>query len=142
MRIKGVVSLKVLRNGEIVHKDEGRNLVTQVGKNRAAANFESATGVHPTHIALGSGASPPDESNTVLDSEIAGSRTAASSSDANGDLVELAFSVTGTAGWIMRELGIFTAAAGGELLSRFLTQEFAFQTGDTLEVSWSLQFGV
>lgn len=142
VEILGSVELKIYRRGEIIHTDKGMNLVVAGGKEMAARNYHANFGSRISHAALGSGSTTPSEADTTLSAEIAGSRSAFSLAFfTSPNSVFYNFSFTAGVGWIMREAGLFSAAVGGTMHARFLTQEFHFQTGDVLQISWILQFG-
>ncbi len=114
----------------------GPNLVT-VHAYEEIAKFLTAEGTTlPSHIAVGTGSTIPDPSQTVLDDEIV--RAALSKSRVGRQVTYTAtVSVTAT----ILECGIFDAAAAGNMFARFLTGEIVFLAGDELDVEWELTVG-
>lgn len=131
----------VRRKGEVVLSCAGKNLMVSTGKNRAAGVL--ANTISPPlggYLAFGDDATPADLAQTALISEI-GSRTLLSIS-----VLSNFFSQTGTitnagAPLSVREMGLFTAAAAGTMISRWVPNAFTFGTGDSLDFSWTLEVG-
>ena len=131
------------KHGKVKLTRKGRNLVTDLGEQLAADRFAAATLEDPVdYITLGSGTTPPMKSDTVLQTQI-------DASDTQGtDVISLnqvtwSFSIAGpgAASWSVAEAGIFNGPVGArDMAARFLTQPFSMYPGDTLDVTWTIEF--
>ena len=140
MRLRGYVEYQVSRKGKVLRRGRGANLVTTLGVNLAASNFEADSGVRITHAALGDGNATPTAADTALASEIAGSRVAKTSDTVTDNEIAFVFQWTAGGNWDMSEVGLFTASVGGSLIARFLTELFNLQSGDVVDLTWTLAF--
>ena len=143
MEIRGYVKA-VLRgaDGKVKLTREGSNLVVAAGKAFLAECAEASPG--PTrfsHIALGSSGIVLSDLNTTLSSEIAGSRTAIAAISRIDNELTYDVIITATGTWTVEEAGIFNAGAAGTMLARWLTQSFTMGNSETLEITWTLNFG-
>lgn len=133
------------KDGEVLNVQKGRNLVTDVGEQLAADRFAAATAENPVdYITLGSGTTPPLKADTDLQTPI-------SASDTQGtDVISLnqvtwSFSISGpgAGSWDVAEVGIFNGAyppPARKMAARFLTQPFTMYPGDTLDLTWTIEF--
>jgi len=141
INLQGHYKLELVRAGKIIHREQGHNLITTVGENHIAARFiKTAPPVAVDWIALGSGTAAPLKSNTVLQAEIALTRTASSSDVVSVSHSIYVFAVTAVATITVNECGIFNDAVAGTMIARFLTQEFDMQNLDVLNATWDLEF--
>jgi hypothetical protein len=95
-------------------------------------------------MGLGSGTTAPAESQTALTAEISGSRAAFTSNTTNAKEITYRRVFTNASGgtWSVGEVGVFNAASGGTLFSRFLCSPVAsVLNGETLDVTWTLPVG-
>lgn len=144
--IKGYVVLKVLRNGKVIDRREGDNLVVQAGKNFIAdLIFQDTSQTRFSHMALGSSGAAVLESQTALGTEITSPARQPITAALPGSSNEIQYGATFTnnsAGTItVAEAGIFNAATNGTMLARFLTQPVVLSVDDQLEITWTLTVG-
>lgn len=136
--ISGKVRLKL--NGKLIC--EGTNIVVTAGKNLITGIVSSSTYTRPGWIAVGDSDTLPADAQTAL----VGTehfRQAIATTTVNGNQLTYTKTLTNSTGGsvTVKELGIFNAASGGDMLARFLSTEFLMANGDTLAVEWTLTFG-
>lgn len=136
MLIKPKGFVRVRKAGLIVA--EGPNLVT-TGGFQLLAKIIGGTGTLLSHMAIGNTGSATQPSMTALQgTEL--ERVALSSTTVSSNSITYvatfgaAVSVTVT----VREIGIFNAAAGGEMLCRFICSGFDLSAGETATVDWTM----
>lgn len=125
-----------------------RNLITSAGKAGAASRLNgSGSEAVFTYIALGTGTNAAAAGDTTLQTELAASglsRVNATASrvttSVTNDTAQLAntFSVSGSAA--ITEAGILNAASLGTLLSRLVFSAINVVNGDSLAVTYKIQF--
>lgn len=122
------------------------NLVTDAGKAGVASRINGAGSEAAfTYIAVGTGTTAANASDTTLETELASSglsRASASVSrtttDVTNDSAQLTntFSVTGTQA--VTESGVFNAASSGVLLARQVFSAVNVLNGDSLAITWTI----
>lgn len=118
------------------------NLITTVGKQKVCDYLVNSAPSGFTHVAIGTGVNAPAIGDTTLQTQT--DRIAASDKRRQGtdSKFDVFFSSTSPAvGGVIAEMGIFDAAAGGNLYARSLvspTQNFA--TGTTLTFAYTSGF--
>jgi hypothetical protein len=143
MKIRGWVHIVHRgRKGEVLSVRSGPNLVTSVGEDLYAAICETTGSTRPSHMAVGTGVTAVDKSQTALQGTEK-DRVAFSSTVRTGN--DLAYNAThsNTSGssWAIKEAGIFNAAAAGTMLARFLTQTIDVADQESIEITWTVTFG-
>lgn len=143
MNISGKVKWKHSRGGVLLKEGSGENLIVDGGlaltaqfwdKNLAPAEVE--------WVGLGDDATVPGEVQTDLISPLAIARTLASTQQSGVNFIFMQFTVSNLVlGNIVREIGLFNALTSGTMVARFLIQELTAQTGDSLQIDWTLEFG-
>lgn len=141
MRITGHVWLEHKRDGKLLGKYDGSNLVVNDGRELVALIVSAAGGTKPGWFALGSGSDAILPADSTLDTEIAGSRTAFTTDAASLFQLTYEATITASGSWNIREVGLFNAVAAGVMLARFLTPSFQMVSADTLDITWVLTFG-
>lgn len=146
LSLSGLVVVDV--NGRRVA--EGRNLVTTVGKELAAAIL-AASGTRPSHFGFGTGGSPtvpPAESQTALAAEFSGgwygrhAFTTTRTTNVITYVTQGSHFVNGSGGSLsLGEIGIFNASTSGTMFARFLTSPYTLAVSDAVRVSWALTVG-
>jgi len=120
------------------------NLITNAGAAGVASriNGDGSEAVF-TYIAVGTGTTAANVTNTTLETELATSglsRAAATASrvttDVTNDTAQLvkSFTVTGTAA--VTESGVLNAASSGTLLARQVFSAINVVNGDSLQITW------
>lgn len=146
--LRGWVRYEHYRRGQLIHKGEGPNLVTQAGKNLAAQVLLSNSGNAPAitqfiyTLGMGdSGEAPALDQVALQGTELFIPRlTLAPVRDAN---ILSYFGIATNAGAMVhvREWGLFTALSGGTMIARMIPNEFSFANNDSLNFTWSLEIG-
>lgn len=114
-----------------------KNLVVASGKaflaNRCIANTQNPI----SHVAIGSGTTPPADTQTQLVAETA--RVALSTATSTNNVVNCAGTVpAGTGTGTVEEVALFNAATLGVMISRTLTGTITKPAGLGLQFSWTL----
>jgi len=137
---KGFLELKVIRDGKVVRVVRKRNLIVNTGL-ALLAYLAIGSGTAPTHIAIGTDGTAPAAGDTALNSEI--DRQPATKSrvttSVTNDTAQYVASFSFSGSYTIREAGLFNAAAGGDMLAR-QTFSVSVISGDTLQVTWKIQF--
>lgn len=138
VRVRGWV--RVRKNGVLIR--EGENLVVKRGREILASRIGGGALAAPSHLAVGSSAAAvsddqlalmgTEHQRRALDSISVLSNTVTYTGQLGPGLPSLV---------VCRELGIFNAAIGGDMLCRFITAEFQLEGTDVLDVDWTLQIG-
>lgn len=139
--ITGKVKIEIFRDGSIVKTILGKNIVTNNGMESYAGILRGEAITLPGWIGLGSGSSPPLATNTALETPIAGTRTAFSSTSRVGKEISYLCTFTAANGMTVKEAGIFNHATAGIMFARFLVETITLQTGETLDFTWTLNIG-
>jgi hypothetical protein len=133
------------KNGRVLMTQRGRNLVTSTGEKLAAYRFSAIGTKSPVdYITLGEGNTPPLKSDTVLDSQVDASDTQGDDV-ASDNQVTWSFTISGpvAGSWAVKEAGIFNddyTKPTRWMAARFLTQPFTMGVGDSLDVTWTIEF--
>jgi hypothetical protein len=146
MKLTGRVTLMQVRNGRIVHIQQGENLVVNAGRVLIRNVVKTAApATKPTHIGAGTSGTAVAAGDTALGTE-SGITREALTEDTTGTY-SIAYStaagIDNNSGGdvVTREFGLFNAVAAGTMLARFLCQEFTWEDTDTVHVTWELTFG-
>lgn len=138
VKVKGYVKMTLRRNGKVLWKREGKNLVTTTGLILLAEIISAGGATKPSHMALGSSASGALLSQTALQGS-EHERVALSESQVDQSLTYSATFGTGIASSVsVGEFGIFNAGAAGTMLARWITTVFTMGAADTLDVDWTI----
>ena len=114
-----------------------KNLVVDSGKAFLANRAISSAKNPISHVAIGSGTTPPAVGQTQLVAETA--RVALSTSTSTNNVVNCAGTVpAGTGTGTVEEVALFNAATLGDMISRTLTGTITKPAGLGLQFSWTL----
>lgn len=128
-------------NGNIKVQTTVPNLVTTVGKNLIASRL-SGTGTAATHMAIGSGSTAANLTDTILVTEIPAStgitvgRTTLTSTPTTNYVDYACTFEAGRGTGAITEAGIFNASTGGVLLCRTVFNSVYKDALDTLTINW------
>jgi len=138
-QIKLVGEVQILKNNEVVL--EKKNLIVQVGKNFLANAVLNTSSSPFVGMAIGTGTTPADNSDTTLGTEVA--RAAFTSSSVSANVVSLSNTYgAGTGTGSISEAGIFTnATSGGTMLSHVVFTSVGKGALDTLTINWTITVG-
>jgi hypothetical protein len=114
-----------------------RNLVVNTGKNFLANRAIANTKAPISHVAIGSGSTPPALTQTQLVAETA--RVALSTATSTNNVVNCAGTIPIGAGTgTVEEVALFNAATLGDMISRTLTGTITKPDGLGLQFTWTL----
>ena len=135
----GTVHIDLIdETGKIKDSRDLKNLVVTGGKTWIASRMVGVTDSIASHIAIGTGTTPPIVANTTLEAEIA--RLALSTAVTSSvNVVSHSINVpAGTGTGALTEAGIFNASTGGTMISRLTFDVVNKLAADTLAISWNL----
>lgn len=121
------------------------NLITNVGRRAVAQLLRDGTGSPFSHIAVGTGTSAANATDTALEGETsaaglgrASATTSEQTTDTTGDTARFLklFSVTGTLA--VTESGVFNNPSAGTPLCRQVFSAINVVNGDTLQITWDI----
>lgn len=141
--ITGYVTIEHVRDGEVIDKREGPNLVVDTGLAEAAALLlTDTTGTDFDYIAVGSDDTAAASGDTALGTEVdrqeaTGTQITTSVTDDTAQL-QTTFSFTGAQ--TLNETGIFNAASAGTMFARQTYSTVNVESGDDLQITWQIQF--
>jgi len=137
-RLKGTVTLlKFNKKGEIVEETRLNNLLVNTGLEYAAKLLNGVSTSPFQYIAIGSGSTSPQTTDTALESEV--DRTVANTSYESPYKAKFTAIFNFTSFTTIREAGIFNDSSGGNLLSRVTFAAKSFNAGESLGVSWTIE---
>lgn len=141
---KGTLNLTVRdERGEIKESRDITNTITNDGlAENAALWLSDVSGTAFDYIAIGTGTKSATASDTALETETqrepaTGTQTTTSVTDDTAQLVTT-FSFTGSAA--ITESGVFNASSAGTMYCRTTFSAINVSNGDTLEITWNIQF--
>jgi len=137
-RLKGTVTLlKFNKKGEIVEETRLNNLLVDTGLEYAAKLLNGVSTSPFQYIAIGSGSTSPQITDTALESEI--DRTSASTFYESPFKANFTAIFNFSSSVTIREAGIFNDATSGNLLSRVTFAAKSFDAGESLGVAWTIE---
>ncbi len=144
----GHVTVSVVRQGNEIYHYEGRNLITDAGKDFISAQIGSTTtgSNGANYIALSNNTAAPLAADTTLAGEITGSGldraqgTYSHTAGTNTFTVQEVFTASGTVSDIQKT-GLFTASSGGTMMAENTFSSVNLISGDQLTVSWTITIG-
>lgn len=138
---KGRVLLTHTKADGSVVQHEVSNLVVLAGRAWIASRMEGASSAVMSHLAVGSSSTAPAAGDTALGSEVA--RVALISAvAASNTITYIAQFPAGTGTGALEEAGIFNDGTTGTMLARVTFPVINKGSGDTLQVSWTIENGV
>ena len=145
-QVKGSVRVELRdEHGNLKQSHDEHNLIVTVGKTYLAAWLAAASqaGEFMTHIALGTGTTPPAASDTALETEFAGggySRINGTLASSTNTWSNTAIFPPGNGTGAVTEAGLFSASTSGTMFARQTFSVYNKAAGDTLTVTWSVSF--
>ena len=149
--MNGHITFDLIRNGKVIDTREIKNLIVTAGK--AAMAALCITDVAETafdYIAIGTGVVAADADDTTLGTEITtlggerrggadvvGTRVTTTVTD---DTAQLVTTFTFTGAFAITESAILNAASTGDLLARQVFAAINVTSGDSLQITWKVQF--
>lgn len=148
LKLKGLISLTLTdSNGNVKDKREIKNTITNAGLAQIALLAGDASAVPFTFLALGTGTTAADATQTVLQVETSASglaRAAATVSrvttTVTNDTLQLLKAFTAGASVAITECGIFNDATVGTMLGRQVFAAVNVVSGDILTITYKVSF--
>jgi len=148
LKLKGIISLTLTdSNGNVKDKREIFNTITSAGLAQIALLAGDATAVPFTYLALGTGVTAANISDTTLQTETAASglaRAAATVSrvttTVTNDTLQLLKAFTAGASVAITECGMFNDPTTGTLLGRQVFSAVNVVTNDILTITYKVKF--
>jgi hypothetical protein len=145
MRVPNMVHIVARhKDGTIFYDQWVHNLRTNAGINWQYGQMAGTTAAVCTYIALSNSGATPAATDTALASEITtnglarANGTAAHTSNATSYTISYTF--TATAAQAAQNAGMLNASSGGTMCFENTFSQVAMQSGDTLAVSWTVNF--
>lgn len=144
LRVTGRLTVELRDEfGDIKELFEVPNIVTTVGKTFIAASMAKTTVNTPvamTHMAVGTSATAAAVGDTTLGAEVAGSRTALTSTTPSSNTCVYACTFgAGVGTGSLNEAGIFNASSAGTLLCRTVFgATISKGASDSLTITWTI----
>lgn len=130
-------ALTISRNGEVVR--EIKNLVVTSGKALVAANLQGNNVSPVTYMALGTGTTAADVTDTTLESELDRNALTTSGGTVSGAVVTYETTwAPGDGTGAITEAGLFTDSTGGIMLARTVFPVVNKGADDTITVVWDV----
>lgn len=148
MKIKGHIVAEHWRNGELLERTERDNTITNAAL-AVISGLVGNTGSQTAfgYLAIGTSATAPAASQTALVAETAVSGLVRSSATVTrtttaqtNDTLSLAHTWTAGGTAAINEVGIFNDPTVGVMLGRALTTAKNLLSGDTLAITYTVQF--
>ena len=134
-QLKG--KLKIEINDKVVA--EVPNIVVNNGKDFVASRIKDATATVMSHMAIGTGTTSAVATDTTLETELSGSRTALTSTTvSSNDIIYVATFAAGVGTGAVTEAGIFNASSGGTMLCRTVFAVVNKAAADAMTVTWTV----
>ena len=126
-------------DGKVKTEQLLKNLVVDTGLNFIVSRMKDATADVMSHMTVGTGTTPAAAGDTTLEAEIAGARTALTSTTVATNQVTYVSSFSAGVGTgAITEAGVLNAASGGTLLCRTVFPVVNKQAGDSMTITWTV----
>lgn len=137
------VTIEVLQGGEVVKRQQVRNLVTASGLNVVRELLlrgvkGTATGYAPTHVALGSGTTAASASDAALVTENYRDAITVKSSAVATATFQLFLDTDVGNDLTFTEAGLFDSPTNGEMLSRVVFAEINKTSSIQVAITWDI----
>lgn len=126
------------KDGNVKNKFTIPNLVVTTGKNLFAAIIGGSSTALPSHMAVGTGSTPAQSTQTALGTP-AGARVVLGSTAVSLNTVSYqAVFGPGVGTGALTEAGIFNALTAGTMICRTVFPLFTKEASDTLTINWDI----
>jgi len=148
MKPVGIVEICHYRDGKLIAFEVGKNLITNAGFAAGAARVGGISMDAFDYVAVGTGTTAADVTDTALESEITDSGLARaqdaapsrSTTSVTNDTLEINYTWTVSGSKAITEAGLLNAAAAGTLFARRVFSAYNVVSGDTFAITWKVQF--
>ena len=139
LKAKGDVSIVMTREDGSVENIDIHNLVVNTGLNYIVSRMKDTTANAMSHMELGTGTTAAAGADTALQTAIAGSRVALTSTTVSSNTITYVASFpAGTGTGAVTEAGIFNASSAGTMACRTVFPVVNKQAGDSMTVTWTI----
>lgn len=139
LKLKGELQVVLTKADGSEETHDFKNLVVDTGLNYIVSRMEGADDNVMSHMELGEGTTAAASTDTALESAIAGSRIALTSTtvaDGGNTITYVATFGAGTGTGAVTEAGLFNASTDGTMLCRTVFPVVNKQAGDSMTVTW------
>lgn len=139
LKAKGDVSIALTKADGTVEKLDIHNLVVSTGLNYIVSRMKDTTATAMSHMELGTGTTAAASADTALQTAIAGSRVALTSTTVSTNTITYVASFpAGTGTGAVTEAGVFNASSAGTMACRTVFPVVNKQSGDSMTVTWTI----
>jgi hypothetical protein len=144
IQVKNNLKIEVYDSkGKLVKSYEGSNLITTLGFSAMASRLYSNSGYNPfTYIAIGTGDTAPEKTDTALETEI--DREVATctlmTTDTTDDTLQMTYIFDISGDHNLTEAGVFNASSAGTMLARHTFSALSLLDGWQVKVIWRFDF--
>lgn len=142
VKAKGIVSLVLTDENGQVKDTQTHNMIMQVGLAYITSRMKDATATAMSHMAVGTGTTAAENSQTALVTESARvaltSTTQVTTTTTNDAIQYVATFNPGTATAAITEAAILNAASAGTMLARTVFSVINKGENDTLTITWKI----
>lgn len=142
VKAKGIVSLVLTDENGQVKDTQTHNMIMQVGLAYITSRMKDATATAMSHMAVGTGTTAAENSQTALVTESARvaltSTTQVTTTTTNDAIQYVATFNPGTATAAITEAAILNAASAGTMLARTVFSVINKGANDTLTITWKI----
>lgn len=139
LKLKGELRVVLTKEDGSSEDHVFKNLVVDTGLNFIVSRMKDATATAMSHMELGTGTTAAAAGNTALQTAIAGSRVALTSTTVSTNTVTYVASfAAGTGTGAVTEAGIFNDATTGTMLCRTVFPVVNKQAGDSMTITWTV----
>lgn len=144
--LKGIITMRHYRGGKLLSEEVFYNTITDMGKDQVAGLINGQRTGAFTRIGLGTSETAAAAGDITLKAEMAAgtslARAAATctqvTTDVTNDTARLLHTFTATAGYTIKECGLFNSASGGRILGRKTFAGKALADTDTLQIDYKI----
>ena len=142
LTVRANVLMRLWRDGNrlmLLREDYRKNLVVTAGKNHLASFLNSASAIsYMNFLAIGTGGSEAQLTDTALEAEI-GTRVTATSSASTNVLRKTGTFAAGNGTGTIREVGLFSASSAGTMFARNAGfSPYVKGAGNLLDLIWDV----
>ena len=139
MSVRGYVTVEVMHDDGRREVVEQSNVVTNVGRNKFASLLAEDISVFPSHIGIGTGTTAAAVTDTALATEVDRNAFISQSASAGVITYKAFFSKSEANGNTIAEVGLFDAAASGNMFCRsILSSTIAKTASISLSITWTI----
>jgi hypothetical protein len=140
LKMSGVLTITVRgAKGKIKSREVHKNLIVTTGRNHVADQLAGQSEAPMSHMAIGTGTTPQDFTDTALEAELSRKALDSKSQGSGADANKITYICSWGAGegtGTITEAGIFNSAAAGVMMCRTKFNPKDKGTGDSITLTW------